>query len=118
MNGKLQKFLGWFLFFIGLTIIGWTLYSSYNIFLGKKLPAQIFKIENKESQLSASKKKVPPTQEEIEEQIRILVAEQLKELIPKETLNTLLNLIAWSIFAGILIFAGTQIASLGIKIGK
>jgi len=119
MDAKIQKFLGWLLFFIGLAIIAWPLYSSYNIFLAKKLPPPVFKIDsNKENQLNTGKNKVPATQQEAEEQMRMLVAEQLKELIPKETVNTLLNLIAWSIFTGILIFAGSQIANLGIKMRK
>jgi hypothetical protein len=33
-------------------------------------------------------------------------------------LPKLLNLLSWSIFAGILIFAGAQIAGLGIKLIK
>jgi len=118
MNGKLQKILGWLLFLIGLTIIVGSLYFSYNIFLAKKLPPEIFKIEKENKVVVNVKNKNQFTSEELEEQMRMLVAEELKELIPKETLNTFLNLIAWSVFVGILIFGGSQIALLGIKMQK
>jgi len=48
--------------------------------------------------------------------------EQLREMIPVEELveniPRLLNLLSWSIFAGILIFAGAQISSIGVKLIK
>ena len=119
MNGKLQKFLGWCLLLIGLSTIGWSLYSSYNIFSGKKAPPIIFKIESQELPPASQKKKISNlTPEELEKQISALISEQLNEIIPKETINHFFNIIAWSIFAGILIFAGGQVASLGIKMQK
>ena len=45
-----------------------------------------------------------------------MIGEQLKGIIPVDSVSNLLNLIAWSIFAAILIFGGAQIASLGIKL--
>ena len=48
--------------------------------------------------------------------------EQLKEMIPISDLFNdfpkFFNLISWSIFIGILIFAGGKISSLGIKLVK
>jgi hypothetical protein len=38
--------------------------------------------------------------------------------MPSDFMPLLFNLIAWSIFAGILIFSGAQIAGLGIKLLK
>jgi hypothetical protein len=116
MNGKLQNFFGWVLLLAGLATISWVIYSSYNIFTAKTAPVQIFKIEKKET-LSV-KGKTPTTPTELQKEMERMISEQLKELIPAETLNTLLNLIAWSIFAGILIFAGAQISGLGIKMIK
>ena len=53
-------------------------------------------------------------QEIIQEQIE----KQLEKLLPKDTLPKLLNLVAWSILAGILIFGGSQISNIGIKLIK
>jgi hypothetical protein len=47
-----------------------------------------------------------------------ILAEQLKEIFPKESLTKISNLIVWSILAWILIFGGSQISSLGIKLLK
>ena len=110
---------GWGLIVIGVGIIFWTLYSSYNIFVGKTPPPEVFKIEKPKTQAPAPpKKKLPATQEELQKQLSEIFAQQLMEILPPETLPRLLNLISWSIFAGILIFGASQIANLGIKILK
>ena len=57
-------------------------------------------------------------QQQLQQQMDNAISKQLGELLPPETLPKILNLISWSILAGILIFGGGQIASLGIKIIK
>jgi hypothetical protein len=113
MNFK--KIIGWVTFFAGILIILFSLYRSYNIFIGKVPPPEIFKIQN---QVPQTKKKSPTTLEEIQQKFGEILAEQLKEILPKESVMKALNLISWSIFAGILIFGGSQISSLGIKLLK
>lgn len=54
----------------------------------------------------------------IEAQLQGLLQEQLKGLLPAGSIPQILNLMSWSIFAGILIFGGGQIAGLGIKLIK
>lgn len=107
----IKKFFGWFLFFIGLAIIGYSLYSSYNIFTGLKSAPEIFKIEEKKEILI-------PTGDELEIKIQKMISEQLKGILPVNAIPQMLNLVTWSIFSGILIFGGAQIASLGIKLLK
>ena len=117
MNAKLQKFSGWILLMAGLIIIGWSLYSSFNIFTAKTIAPQIFQIEKKVIE-APSPGKIPTTPTEFQKEIEKMVGEQLKEMFPAEILPKLLNLISWSIFAGILIFAGAKISGLGIKLIK
>jgi len=108
---------GWFLLVFGMGIILWTLYSSFNVFTGKTPVPEIFKIEKKvEIPLPAQAPKTPQAQMEkiFQEQIQ----EQMKGMLPSDVLPRLLNLISWSIFAGIMIFGGSQVASLGIKLIK
>ena len=112
MNPKLQKFSGWILLLVGVGIILWSLYSSYNIFTAKTTAPEIFKMAEKETVLP--KKET----QKLETQIQEMIGEQLKGMLPVGSITTLLNLIAWSIFAGILIFGGAQIANLGIKLIK
>jgi hypothetical protein len=114
MNAK--KIIGWITFFAGIFIIVFTLYRSYNIFTGKVPPPTFFKIEEKET--SQEKKKSPTTLEEIQNQIGEILGQRLKEILPQDLLVKLLNLIVWSFLAGILIFGGGQISSLGIKLLK
>jgi len=47
-----------------------------------------------------------------------MIGEQLKGMLPVDTLPKILNLAVWSTLAWILIFGGAQISSLGIKLLK
>jgi hypothetical protein len=112
-----RKFFGWILILVGLMIIFWSLYNSFNIFRGKIEAPAIFKISEKET-LPASKFSESKIKTELKVEIEKMVQEQLKSLIPPDFLPKLLNLISWSIFASLLIFAGAKISSLGIKLTK
>jgi len=106
------KIFGWVLLAAGIILIGWTLLSTYNIFTGEVAAPEIFKVAEKE---------VLPKEEgalDIQAQMEKMISEQLKGILPVDTIPRLLNLIVWSILAGILIFGGAQISSLGIKLLK
>ena len=105
----IKKILGLVLLFVGLAIIFYSLYSSYNIFTAKTEAPEIFMVEEKEEV-------EVPGAGDIQAQIQRMIGEQLKGMLPAGSIPQLLNLIAWSIFAGILIFAGSHISSLGIKL--
>jgi len=119
MNQKLQKFISWSLLLGGLIIIFWSLYSTYNIFTGRTLPPEIFKIEEKKTKtLSLNREKTISNITDLQKEMERIIEEQLKNIVPVKTLTTFLNLISWSIFMGILIFAGSQISTLGIRLMK
>lgn len=113
MNIKFQKLIGWALLFAGVAIIFWCLYSSYNIFNNKALLPEIFKIEEKKA---TPTKKVQGLESQMEEKVKELLGEQFKAILPTDTVPKLLNLISWSILAGILIFGGSQLAGVGIRL--
>lgn len=116
---KLENLSGWVLLLVGLVIILWGLYSAYNVFTGKTVAPEIFKIPEEGPKVSLpAQGKIPLSQVEPQKEMEKMVGEQLKGLIPSETFSKLLNLISWSLFLGILIFAGGQIAGLGIKLIK
>ena len=117
MDSKLQNLIGWVLLLVGLAAILWTVYSSYNIFTAKAPAPEIFKVE-REVQTPGGAGKTPATQAELQKEMEKLIGEQLKGLLPVDTLPKLLNLISWSIFAGILILAGAQTSGSGIKMIK
>jgi len=104
-----NKIIGYLLLFIGLAIIFWCLYSSYNIFTAKTSPPEIF------SSLSLNEKEKIGGKD-IQAQMEKMIKEQFKEIISPNFLPKLFNLISWSIIAGILIFGGAQISNLGIKL--
>lgn len=98
-------FVGWLLVFVGVGIILWALYQSYNVFYKKiEAPAIFTEIKEKTERV-----------EQISE-VEKLIQKQLENLLPQESINKLLNLISFSMFVGILIFGGSTIANIGIKI--
>lgn len=103
----IKKILGLMLIIIGLAVIFYGLYSSFNIFSGKVAAPEIFTI--------------PPAvkstgSQDITSQLQNIIGDQLKNMLPVDSITTFLNLISWSIFAGILVFGGAQISGLGIKL--
>lgn len=115
---KSLKIFGWSLLILGLAVIFYSLFNSYNIFTGKSQPPTVFKIEEKEKTISPQEETAQGPKETAEKLVEEKVQEQLEAMIPKDALPKLLNLVTWSILAGILIFGGTQISGLGINLIK
>ena len=124
---KPKKILGWALLVVGLLLIFWILYSTYNIFTGKTLAPEIFKMEKKETVSSEEKDEADylsfegtpeEASEKTQEEMKKMVEEQMREMVPSEFMSKILNLISWSILAGILIFGGSKISGIGIKLVK
>jgi len=107
-----SKIAGWALLIVGIVIIGWTLISSYNIFTAKAELPEFF--ETPEEEVTVQKQGT----QDIQAQMEQMIAEQLKGVLPVDSIIKLLNLTVWSILAFILIFGGSQISSLGIKLIK
>lgn len=118
----LKVFCGWALLFAGVAIICSVLYFSYNVFTAQSEVPEIFSIEEMEEQKDSpvmpdlskgTEGMSPEIQQEIMNQ---MIGEQIKEIFPTAFLSIFFNLIAWSIFAGIAIFGGGQLAGLGIRL--
>lgn len=103
----IKKILALSLLIVGLAVIFYGLYSSFNIFTGKTPAPEIF--------VTPSAIKSAGSQD-IQTQLQNMIGEQLKGMLPVDSIATLLNLASFSVFAGILIFGGAQIAGLGIKL--
>ena len=113
------KILGWGLLIVGIIIIGWTLYSSYNIFTGKTAAPEIFKIETEITEAPVTGQgKLPTSPAEIQKEMEEMIGEHLKGILPADTMPKMLNLAVWSTLAFILIFGGGQLSILGIKLIK
>lgn len=112
MAARELKAMGWLLLFLGMVIIFGTLYASSNIFTGKGQAPEIFEIQKEQAKLPQK------ISQEISESINEMIQEQLGQIIPAGLVARFLNLISWSIFAGIMLFGGSQISTLGIKLLK
>ncbi len=112
-----SKIIGWSIFLVGIIIISWTLYSSYNIFTGETAVPEVFELPKEEVESPAQKETITGIQD-IQAQMKTMIGEQLKGFLPVDTLPKLLNLAVWSMLAGLLIFGVTQISRRGIKLIK
>ncbi|NOQ67870.1 hypothetical protein GQ568_00325 [Patescibacteria group bacterium] len=142
MDTGSNKIVGYLLLAVGLVIIFWSTYASYNIFTAKKEAPKVFsynsegvidldsKDENVENvgAINIDKSKLTDPnylksleagqKVQAESMIKDHISGQLKEIIPDEFILKLLNLSSWSLFVFILIFAGGKISGLGIKLMK
>ena len=108
---SMKHVVGYALLAVGVLVIGYALFASYSIFLGSTQPPELFQEPEPASGQPAS---FDP--QNIEASMDALLQEQLAKIIPPNTVTKTLNLFAWSVFAGLLIFGGTQLAGIGIKL--
>ena len=113
-----KKIIGWLLLIAGITIISYPLLASFNIFTGENPAPEIFSVSTEPTAPLSQTQQGTLGIQDIQNQMDEIIKGQLKEFLPPDFLPTLFNLIAWSIFASILILAGAQISGLGIKLIK
>ena len=107
-----NKISGWILLVLGVAIMLYGIYSSFNIFTNRTPVPEIFPVIQKEQQ------KTTGAGQDLQAQTEEMIRKQITGIIPVDFLPRLFNLISWSLLAGILIFGGSQIANLGIKLIK
>ena len=112
----MKKIFGWTLLTIGVLIIIWGIWTSFQIFTAQKPVYEIFKVPT--AQESFLEKEKGGIGAEVQEQMQQVIKEQFKEMFPPEFLVKILNLSAWWIFMMILILGGGKLAVLGITLLK
>ncbi|MDO8663718.1 MAG: hypothetical protein Q7K28_02700 [Candidatus Wildermuthbacteria bacterium] len=113
----ISKIFGWVLLTAGVAIIGWTLVSSYNVFTGKAQAPAIFEMPKIQVKTTAPKGDISSL-EDVQGQLQTMLGDQLKGLLPADTIPKTLNLSIWGILAWLLFSGGSHLASLGIKLIK
>ena len=103
-----ERIIGILLLVAGLVLIAYTLFLSFTFFIGSAIPPEIFMVPITTSSTALETFAL--------DNIPELLESQLENLLPSGAIPRMLNFGLWSVFAGILIFAGTQISSLGIKL--
>lgn len=106
----INRIAGYVLLGLGLVLIGWTLWYSYSIFNGKTSAPLVFK--------TPVPLQTAGNTTDIQIQINNAVKQQLGQILPAEAITKILNLLSWSILAGIFILGGGAIAGIGVKLVK
>lgn len=109
-----KRLVGWFLVIVGVVIIIWTLYLSFQIFTGAAEAPQLFSF--KQSPADSQPVKSPTGELLPQEIINQVLSQQLEGFLPADSSVKLFNLMSWSILAGIMLFGAGQIAGIGVKI--
>ncbi len=111
-----NKIIGIILLILGLLVIFWALYSSYNIFKGSQALPQVFHSDEVDFGLNKDNASNGISAQDVQKQMEQTISDQLTKIFPPGMVFQLLNLISWSIFAWILIMGGGKISGLGIKL--
>lgn len=106
----INKTIGYALLVAGLLLIILPLYHTYNIFIGKALPAQIFKQQT----TTTPDPNAPNNPFDIQQQTQ----KAMMNILPIDLINNTLNLASWMILMWVLIFGGGKLAGLGIQLIK
>ncbi len=109
-----KKIIGWLLLAIGLVLISYILYSSFNIFTGNKEAPSLFKASQEVKVTNNSETTSPNEVAQFE--MEKIIKEQLQSILPSNLITKFLNLISWTFLAGIFIFGGSKISLLGISL--
>jgi len=105
---------------VGLLIIVQAINLSYNYFTAKaQLPA-VFNIPAGQAAAVETKTAAPAEsaadiQAQLQETMSKATNQAVANILPVETINKLLNAICWSIFATFLVYAGSKISEIGLK---
>ena len=114
---RTKQIVGWVLLVIGILMIGWAVFSSAQIFAGAKKPPQVFEPQPRGLEMSeAASLSDGISSDDIQKQLDKALAHQIGRILPAGAVPAALNLFAWSLFVGIVMFAGAQIANIGIKL--
>lgn len=119
---KLTKALGLLLLLLGLALIFYGIFSSYQVFTNATQPPTIFVVSPTSTQKPASNGSEAGISGLLGGLVGIDVGKvmggEIQKILPADYLPKLLNLLSWSVFTSLLIFASSQVAGLGIKLLK
>ena len=111
----MQKILGFFLLAAGIAIILYSLFSSYLIFTGSNEAPELFLAP--QERIADSSVSLGFLQD-LKNQLPDLIGQQLQGLLPADAIHQMRNLAVWSMLAGLLLFGGSLIAGIGVKLVK
>jgi len=104
MDNKVKKILGWSLLVVGILIMLFDLYFSVSIFTANTPAPSVF-----------GETKIEEAQADSQD-LNTIISQQLSKMIPMTHISKIMNLISWSVFAGILVLIGGKFASIGTNL--
>jgi hypothetical protein len=113
---NMKKIFGWIILIIGILVIVWGIWTSYQIFTGQIPVYEVFTSETIEGTSSADTKinlNLP-----MEQQIQQIAKDQIGQILPQESMFKFFNLGAWWIFMMILMLGGGKLAIIGVNLLK
>lgn len=113
-----EKFFGWILLATGLVIIGWSLFSAFNVFSGNGQAPQIFAEQKIAENAQNAKAGAKAEANDMQSVVEGMIGEQLQNMVPSDTLPRLLNLTVYSMLVFLLFSGGGKISEIGIKLMK
>ena len=114
----MKKPIGWILLAGGVLIIVLGLWYSFGIFTAKRPVPVIFETPFLQETSTEEAGVEGDFQTQMQQGMQQTIKEQLGNMLPSDFLPKLFNLIAWSVFMGILVFAAGKIAVLGVSLLK
>jgi len=114
---SINKILGYVLLILALLLIAWTLWQSYNIFTNKSSAPLVFTTPAAVNS-SAKNAGLLDVSGQVQIQLQDALGQQIGQMISVDSITKVLNLLSWSILAAILIFGGSVIAGIGVKLIK
>jgi len=111
---KIKKIIGYFLLFVGLALLCWTLVKSYNIFSGKIPPPSVFSLKTEVKKETAGSIKNLTLQ--VQDQVEQMVLRYFNQVLPGEAIEKMLNLSAWTMLAFVFIAGASVLCNISIRI--
>ena len=107
MEFTVRQFLAWVLIIIGLGIVFWDISSSYYYFTAQKEFPKVFSANEPSGSTNVQ------SSTSIEGQIGNVIKDQIKQLIPENSVTQVLNISSWIMFASFLLWAGGKLIGIG-----
>lgn len=110
-----SKIFGFIILLCGLAIIFWALYQVYGVYTQKITVPSFFEVPEETKSIGDT---LPKNIGTIDQKLQSLISQQIGQIIPSGSIAQILNFVAFSILLGLVIYGGSQVAGIGIKLMK
>ena len=106
----IKKTLGWLFVLIGIMVILYTALTTINYFTGVYPFPELF--------VSSEVVSTTTSSDSLNSMIEGMLSNQINSFISKDSINLILNMTAWSLFAFFMVYLGAKVFELGLKVMK